>query len=322
MEDLHIQFQTSRGIAKAVNGVSFTLEAGEAIALVGESGSGKSVSALSLMRLVPPPGVITNGHIYLHGRDLLQLSDQEMRQVRGKEIAMVFQNPMTSLNPSLTIGRQIGEALRRSGELDSKSVKSRAVELLDLVGIPSALDRINEYPHRFSGGMRQRAMIAMALASDPKVLVADEPTTALDVTIQAQIVDLVSRLQREFEMAVIWITHDLGLVAGMARRVLVMYGGSIVEEALVDDLYERPAHPYTIGLLGALPASKTSDDDLMAIPGSPPDPTDLPAGCPFWARCPYRVDPRCETDRPALQQIARGHWSASFYPPPERISTS
>lgn len=318
VHDLQVSFPTSRGVARAVNGVSFSLNAGDSLGVVGESGSGKSTVALSLMRLLPTPGKVDAGHIYVNGTDVLQLTEDEMRQVRGKDLSIVFQNPMTSLNPSLTIGRQIAEPLRRRGDIDPTSVRSRVVELLDLVGIPTPSERVFDYPHRFSGGMRQRVMIAIALASNPKILIADEPTTALDVTVQAEILELIRRLQQEFGMAVIWITHDLGLVARIAERILVMYGGIIVEDAQVYDLYEKPSHPYTMGLLGALPGS-ANKGELISIPGSPPDPTALPLGCPFWPRCPYQADPRCESLRPPLVELEPGHSSASFYRPDEPI---
>ena len=252
--DLRTQFFTQDGVVKAVNGVSFTLGEGEALGLVGESGCGKSVSALSLMRLIPqPPGRIVSGQVIFDGRDLLKLKEDDMRKVRGNDIAMIFQDPMTSLNPVLTIGRQISEALELHKGMDRSAARKRTIELLELVGIPAARNRVDDYPHQFSGGMRQRVMIAMALSCEPKLLLADEPTTALDVTIQAQILDLIARLRRELGMAIIMITHDLGVVAGIADRINVMYAGYIVETGTVDEIFHRPRHPYTLGLLKSIP---------------------------------------------------------------------
>jgi oligopeptide transport system ATP-binding protein len=291
-----------------VNGISYTLDEGETLAIVGESGCGKSVGVMSLMRLIPePPGKITGGEAYFMGRDLLKMDKEAIRHVRGKEIAMVFQDPMTSLNPVLTIGRQITEALELHMGMDKQQARDRAVELLEMVNIPEAAGRIGDYPHQFSGGMRQRVMIAMALSCMPQILIADEPTTALDVTIQAQIVDLVQRLRDELGMAIIWITHDLGVVAGLAERVAVMYSGFIVEEAEVNDLYEMPRHPYTLGLLGSLPRiDMLRDERLVSIEGMPPDLIALPEGCPFAARCQFVMD-RCLHENPLLESIAPGH---------------
>jgi oligopeptide transport system ATP-binding protein len=265
------------------------------------------------MRLIPePPGKITAGEAFFMGRDLLKLSKDGIRQVRGKEIAMVFQDPMTSLNPVLTIGRQITEALELHMGMDKHQAKNRAIELLELVNIPEAAQRIDDYPHQFSGGMRQRVMIAMALSCMPQILIADEPTTALDVTIQAQIVELVKRLRDELGMAIIWITHDLGVVAGLAENVVVMYAGSIVESASVNDLYGSPNHPYTLGLLGSLPrVDMVRDERLVSIEGMPPDLIALPDGCPFAARCDFVID-RCLTDVPPLLQVAPGHKAACW----------
>jgi oligopeptide/dipeptide ABC transporter ATP-binding protein len=313
VRDLRVRFSTRRGPAEVVNGVTYDLHRGETLAIVGESGSGKSVSVLALLRLIPtPPGRI-EGSVTFGGRDLVTASDAELRRVRGNDIAMVFQDPMTSLNPVLTVGRQITESLELHHRLGHKAARTRAVELLDLVGIPLARRRLDEYPHQLSGGMRQRVMIAMALSCDPLVLVADEATTALDVTIQAQIVDLVARLQEELGMAVIWITHDLGVVAGIADRVLVMYGGQVVEEAGVDQLYAEPGHPYTRGLLASLPVIGAGPRGrLTAIPGLPPDPVELPAGCAFWPRCALRADGRCQSERPPLREVAPGHRVATW----------
>jgi oligopeptide/dipeptide ABC transporter ATP-binding protein len=324
VRDLCVRFGTKRGTAEVVNGLSYDLHAGETLAIVGESGSGKSVSVLSLLGLVPqPPGRVT-GEILYGGRNLVEASEAELRALRGNDLAMIFQDPMTSLNPVLTVGRQLTEGMELHLGLSEDDARTRAVDLLARVGIPAPEKRLDAYPHQFSGGMRQRVMIAIGLACDPKVLIADEPTTALDVTTQAQIVDLVAELQDEFDMAVLWITHDLGVVAGMADRVIVMYAGRVVEEASVDELYERPRHPYTRGLLASLPVLDVDrPDHLVAIPGLPPDPTELPAGCAFWERCPYRKDARCEHERPPLREIAPGHRIAAFYeatePPQERF---
>jgi len=313
VKGLETRFFTQDGVVKAVNGISYTLNEGETLAIVGESGCGKSVGVLSLLRLIPePPGKVTGGEAVFLGRDLLKMNKEAIRQVRGKEMAMIFQDPMTSLNPVLTISRQITEALELHMGMDKHQAKNRAVELLEMVNIPEAAQRIDDYPHQFSGGMRQRVMIAMALSCMPQILIADEPTTALDVTIQAQIVELVKRLRDELGMAIIWITHDLGVVAGLAEKVIVMYAGSIVEEAPVTDLYGSPSHPYTIGLLGSLPrVDLIRDEHLTSIEGMPPDLIALPDGCPFAARCDFVID-RCLTDVPSLMQVAPGHKSACW----------
>jgi oligopeptide transport system ATP-binding protein len=289
------------------------MEEGETLGIVGESGCGKSVGVLSLLRLIPePPGKIADGQALFQGKDLLKMSPEEIRHVRGAQIAMVFQDPMTSLNPVLTIGRQLTEALELHMGMNKQQARDRAAELLSMVGIPQAGDRLNDYPHQFSGGMRQRVMIAMALSCTPQLLIADEPTTALDVTIQAQIVDLVKRLRDELGMAIIWITHDLGIVAGLAKRVIVMYAGFIIEEAQVKDLYSDPRHPYTLGLLGSLPrVDETQHRRLISIEGLPPDLLGLPQGCPFAARCVYRID-RCEKENPPLEPVSPGHWKACW----------
>ncbi len=308
IRNLSTHFYTHEGVVHAVNGISYSLEAGDIVGIVGESGSGKSVSMLSVMRLIPePPGKIVDGEVIFYGRDLLKLSEGEMERVRGAEVAMIFQDPMTSLNPTLTIGYQITEALKLHQGMDQAQADERAAELLAIVGIPNAEDRLDDYPHQFSGGMRQRAMIAIGLSCNPLLLIADEPTTALDVTIQAQIVDLVKRLQEQMEMAVIWITHDLGVVARLAQRVMVMYAGYVVEDALVDALFATPRHPYTLGLLGSLPRlDVASDDDLFSIPGQPPDLVALPPGCPFAPRCGYATE-RCTQENPALETVAAYH---------------
>jgi len=308
VRNLQTQFFTQDGVVKAVNGVSYTVNEGETLGIVGESGCGKSVGVMSLIRLIPtPPGKIVNGEVIFDGQDLLKASDDEIRSIRGNKISMIFQDPMTSLNPVLTIGRQIGEALELHLGMDRNQARTRTIELLELVGIPSAAERVDNYPHQFSGGMRQRVMIAMGLSCNPQLLIADEPTTALDVTIQAQIVDLVKRLRDEIGMAIIWITHDLGVVAGLADRMLVMYAGYIVEEAPVKDLYRDPRHPYTLGLLGSLPRLDADRPyKLSSIDGLPPDLIDFPPGCPFYARCNYRID-ICRTDNPPLETVGVGH---------------
>jgi oligopeptide transport system ATP-binding protein len=305
---LKTQFFTQDGVVRAVNGVSFHVDEGETLGIVGESGCGKSVSVLSVMRLIPqPPGKIVDGEVIFDDQDLLDMTDDEIRQVRGNKIAMIFQDPMTSLNPVLTIGRQIGEALELHLGMKRDEARKRSAELLDMVGIPMAAERLDDYPHQFSGGMRQRAMIAMGLACNPMLLIADEPTTALDVTIQAQIVELVKRLRDEIGMAVIWITHDLGVVAGLADRMMVMYAGFAVEEAAVKEVYGNPRHPYTIGLLGSLPRlDEIREDKLTSIEGLPPDLIALPEGCPFAARCVYAIE-KCRTERPELLPVAPRH---------------
>jgi oligopeptide transport system ATP-binding protein len=308
IRNLTTRFYTQDGVVHAVNGISYEVGEGETVGVVGESGCGKSVSMLSVMRLIPdPPGKIVDGEVIFYGRDLLKLSAEEMRRVRGAELAMVFQDPMTFLNPVLTVGFQIMEALKWHQGMDNRQARERAAELLNLVGIPKAADRLDDYPHQFSGGMRQRAMIAMALSCNPLLLIADEPTTALDVTIQAQIIDLVKRLQEQLGMAVIWITHDLGVVARLARRVIVMYAGFIIEEAPIKELYGSPRHPYTIGLLGSLPRlDEAPGTSLLSIPGQPPDLIALPQGCPFEARCGFAVE-RCTQENPPLESVGPNH---------------
>jgi peptide/nickel transport system ATP-binding protein len=319
VENLGTWFYTRQGIVRAVDDIDFKVAAGETLAIVGESGCGKSMTALSLMRLIPdPPGRIVSGSVRLAERDLLKLSEKEMRGVRGNDISMIFQEPMTSLNPVMTIGRQIAEALILHRDMDGKAALARAVEMLDLVRIPEPAQRAREYPHQLSGGQRQRAMIAMALACNPKVLIADEPTTALDVTIQAQILELIVELQREFGTAVILITHDLGVVAETARRVIVMYAGRKVEEAEVGVLFARPMHPYTRGLIASIPrldllrgADRADTDRLQEIPGIVPPLFDLPAGCAFAARC-GKVSDICRQERPSYEQKQPGHWAACW----------
>jgi oligopeptide transport system ATP-binding protein len=292
LRNLVTEFETDEGIVQAVNGVSFELIEGELMAIVGESGSGKSVTMLSVMNLIPsPPGRIVSGEILLNGEDLRKMSKKEVRGIRGMELAMVFQDSMTSLNPVMTIGEQLEESMRLHLHYSHATAHHRSIELLEMVGIPDPANRVGAYPHQFSGGMRQRAMIAMALACNPKVLIADEPTTALDVTIQAQIVVLVKRLRREIGMSVIWITHDLGLVASLADRVVVLYAGRVVEQGDVRDIFARPRHPYTLGLLRSTPRlDEKHRDMLLEIRGTPPNMLDLPPGCPFAERCDYVSD--------------------------------
>jgi len=313
VRNLKTEFRTQDGVVHAVNGVSFTLEEGETLGLVGESGSGKSVSMLSVMRLIAmPPGKIVDGTVLFLGQDLLKLNPEEMRQIRGNKIAMVFQDPMTSLNPVLTIGQQITEALELHLGMSKEQARKRAAELLKMVGIPEAEARLDDYPHQFSGGMRQRVMIAMALSCSPQLLIADEPTTALDVTIQAQIVDIVKRLKRELGMAIIWITHDLGVIAGLADRINVMYAGFIVETANTREIFANPSHPYTLGLLGSIPRLDAARrDKLTPIEGLPPDLIALPKGCPFYDRCRFRTD-KCLEENPPLMSVGVRHWSACW----------
>jgi oligopeptide transport system ATP-binding protein len=313
VKDLKTQFFTQDGVVNAVNGVSFDLYEEETLGIVGESGSGKSVTALSILGLIPmPPGKITGGEVLFKGQNLVGMPEEQMRHIRGKEIAMIFQDPMTSLNPVLTISRQIGESLQLHMDMDKSAARKRTVELLKLVGIPSAADRIDDYPHQFSGGMRQRVMIAMALSCNPKLLIADEPTTALDVTIQAQILDLIKRLKREFGTAVMMITHDLGVVAGMCDRVQVMYAGHLVEQANVDQLYADPRHPYTLGLIRSVPRlDEARKERLEPIPGLPPDMVNLPPGCPFYPRCSFHM-PVCLEQRPLLRPVDGEHTVACW----------
>ncbi|CAA9355242.1 MAG: Oligopeptide transport ATP-binding protein OppD [uncultured Nocardioidaceae bacterium] len=313
VRDLTVRFATRRGVATVVDDVSWEVAAGETLAIVGESGSGKSVSALAVMGLLPTPPARVQGQVWLEGSDLLQASPQERRRTRGRRLGMVFQDPMTSLNPFLTIGKQVSEGVEHHLGLHGSELRDRAVELLGLVGIPAPADRLDEHPHQFSGGMRQRVMIAIALACEPQVLIADEATTALDVTTQAQIIELLGRLQEDMGMAVVWITHDLGVVAGIADRVSVMYAGQVVEEAPVDALYADPRHPYTQGLLGALPVIGGHGRELATISGLPPDPLQMPPGCRFWPRCTRRLDARCEHEPPTMWEVGPGHRVRTFY---------
>lgn len=304
VNDLSVSFETYGNDVKAVRGVNFELAEGETLAIVGESGSGKSVTAQAIMRLVPmPPGKFDGGSIIFNGDDLTQKSEKQMEDIRGKDISMIFQDPMTSLNPTMTIGKQIAEGLIKHQNKSKKEAFNRGVELLKLVGIPNPEARIKQYPHEYSGGMRQRAMIAIALACNPKMLIADEPTTALDVTIQAQILDLMRDLQKKTGAGIILITHDLGVVANAAHRVAVMYGGKIVEAGTVDEIFYNPKHPYTWGLLGSMPKVDGGDEELQAIPGSPPDLADPPKGCPFVTRCPYAMK-ACEDNMPDYTHVS------------------
>ena len=313
---LRTQFFTDDGLARAVDGVSYSLEKGETVGVVGESGCGKSVTALSVLRLIPdPPGKIVDGEIIFEGTDLLQLSSADMRRIRGNDISMIFQEPMTSLNPVFTIGNQITEAVRLHQGLNKRDALAKAVEALRLVGIPVPERRVHEYPHQLSGGMRQRAMIAMALSCNPKVLIADEPTTALDVTIEAQILDLMRTLQEELGTAIIMITHDLGVIADIARKVVVMYAGKVVEQAPVERIFASPNHPYTQGLLQSLPRvdkdASGAKQRLQEIPGIVPSLLNLPTGCKFASRCPS-VMPQCKEQEPPLEQVAPNHYSACW----------
>ncbi len=313
VKDLKTRFKITGAYVHAVNGISYALNESDSLGVVGESGCGKTVGVMSVMRLIPqPPGEIYEGEVLYGGRDLLKLSMEEMRHVRGKEIAMIFQDPMTSLNPVMRIGRQITEALELHMAMDRKQARARAAELLTMVGIPRAADRLDDYPHQFSGGMRQRVMIAIALSCVPQILIADEPTTALDVTIQAQIVDLVKKLRDELGMAIVWITHDLGVVARLVQNVIVMYAGYIIERSPVEELYAHPSHPYTLGLLGSLPRIDSGDRErLVSIQGVPPDLVDLPQGCPFRPRCRFAID-RCQMENPPLMPVGPAHEAACW----------
>jgi len=320
VDGLTTWFYTRRGIVKAVDNVSFHVRKGETLAIVGESGCGKSITALSVIRLIPtPPGRIVAGSVKLNGTDLIQLDEAKMRDVRGNQISMIFQEPMTSLNPVMTVGRQVSEALRLHQKLSKQDAMARAIEMLHKVKIPEAEQRAKEYPHQLSGGMRQRVMIAMALACNPEVLIADEPTTALDVTIQAQILQLIVELQRDLGAAVILITHDLGVVAETARRVVVMYAGRKVEEAEVGELFARPLHPYTRGLMGSIPRlglmrgeEAQTGERLQEIVGTVPPLNDLPPGCHFAPRCAM-ADDRCRAEYPPYQEHVPGHWAACWH---------
>ncbi len=314
VRNLKTQFQTQDGIVKAVDDVSFYVMPGETLGVVGESGCGKSMTGLSIMRLIPsPPGKIVAGEILFNGDDILRMSDDQVRSIRGNDIAMIFQDPMTSLNPVLTINRQISEALQLHMGMNKSQARQRTIELLRMVGIPNAEERIDQYPHQFSGGMRQRVMIAMALSCNPKLLIADEPTTALDVTIQAQILDLMRVLQTERDTGVILVTHSMGVVAGMADRIQVMYAGHIVETSSTEEIFANPRHPYTVGLLKSIPRlDATRKEKLEPIRGLPPDLIDLPDMCPFVPRCNYARE-KCEQKNPPLLEVKPGHWSACWF---------
>jgi oligopeptide transport system ATP-binding protein len=313
---LETRFFTQDGIVHAVNDLSFHVDEGETLGIVGESGSGKSISMLSVMGLIPtPPGKITRGEVLFEGRDLLKVSAEAMRQIRGNRIAMIFQDPMTSLNPVLRVSRQLTEALQLHQKMTADQARSRAIELLQQVGIPAAADRVDNYPHQFSGGMRQRVMIAMGLSCSPKLLIADEPTTALDVTIQAQIVELIKQLRDQLKMAIIWITHDLAFLAGLADRIMVMYAGQVVEQASRQDLYKNPRHPYTIGLLQSIPRlDEDCRETLQAIEGLPPSLVNYPQGCPFAPRCRFAIE-RCSSENPLLESIGPDHTVACWVKP-------
>jgi oligopeptide transport system ATP-binding protein len=316
VEGLETQFHTQDGTVHAVNGVSFNLKEGETLGIVGESGCGKSVTMMSMMRLIPtPPGKIVAGRAMYQGKDLLKISNEEIRNIRGSQISIIFQDPMTSFNPVLTIGRQISEPLEVHNGLNRKDAYDRVAEMLAMVGISKPKDRLNDYPHQFSGGMRQRAMIAMALVCAPQILIADEPTTALDVTIQAQIVELVKRLAGELGMSMVWITHDLGIIAGLAHRVAVMYAGYIIEKSEVKSLYAQPEHPYTIGLLNSLPRmDETGYRRLTSIDGLPPVLYEKPNYCPFAPRCRF-VRERCWQENPPLLETSPDHYAACWVNP-------
>jgi oligopeptide transport system ATP-binding protein len=308
IKDLTVRFDTDEGVVHAVNGVSLKIEEGETVAIVGESGSGKSVSVLSTLKLIPtPPGRIVDGTAEFFGRDLLRMEDEEINQIRGSQIGMIFQDPLSSLNPVLTIGKQLTESMILHLKINQNEANQRAADLLEMVGIPRAKERLDDYPHQFSGGMRQRVMIAIALACNPQILIADEPTTALDVTIQAQFIELVKRLRSELGLAIIWITHDLGIVAGLAKRVVVMYGGYFVEEAPVKELYADPRHPYTLGLMKSLPRLDAKEHHrLLSIDGLPPVLYEEPISCPFAPRCTYAID-RCKKEKPPLEVVSPNH---------------
>lgn len=313
VEDLRVEFRTRDGVAKVINGVTYHVDAGETLAVLGESGSGKSVTAQTVMGILDtPPGFVTGGQVRFHGKDMLTMSAEERRRIRGEGIAMIFQDALSALNPVFTVGFQIAEQFRIRRGLSRADAKKRAIEMLDQVKIPNAKGRFSNYPHQFSGGMRQRAMIAMSLALDPEVLIADEPTTALDVTVQAQIMDLLAELQRERQMGLILITHDLGVVADVADRIAVMYAGRIVEEANVYDLYAKPAHPYTMGLIDSIPRMDERGQQLRTIKGLPPNLMNIPPGCPFNPRCPM-AQPVCQEKLPPLLQIGADRASACHF---------
>ncbi|MDP9417625.1 MAG: ABC transporter ATP-binding protein [Actinomycetota bacterium] len=314
VDDLHVEFRMRGGVARAVNGVSYTLNPGETLAVLGESGSGKSVTAQAIVGILDsPPGFIPKGEVRFRGDNLLALPEARRRQIRGQHVAMIFQDALSALNPVHTVGSQIGEMFRVHRGMSKADARKRAIELMDLVRIPAARARVDDYPHQFSGGMRQRIMIAMSIALDPDVLIADEPTTALDVTVQAQIMDLLAELQRERNMGLILITHDLGVVADVADKIAVMYAGRIVEEAPVHEIYANPAHPYTEGLLASIPRVDMKGQELYAIKGLPPNLMHIPSGCPFHPRCPYRRDDVCTTKVPPLYDVGPARGSACHF---------
>jgi oligopeptide transport system ATP-binding protein len=313
VRDLHVEFHTRDGVARAVNGVDYSVNAGETLAVLGESGSGKSVTAQAVMGILDmPPGKIPRGEILFHGQDMLKMSAEQRRKIRGRKIAMIFQDALSSLNPVLSVGYQLGEMFRVHQGMSRKDAKAKAIELMDRVRIPAARERVSDYPHQFSGGMRQRIMIAMALALEPELIIADEPTTALDVTVQAQVMDLLAELQREFNMGLILITHDLGVVADVADKIAVMYAGRIVENAPVHDIYAKPAHPYTQGLLRSIPRLDHKGQELYAIQGLPPNLLHVPPGCAFNPRCPLAQD-ICRTEVPPLHDVGPGRGSACHF---------
>jgi oligopeptide transport system ATP-binding protein len=313
VRDLYVEFDTRDGVARAVNGVTYGVDAGETLAVLGESGSGKSVTAQAVMGILDtPPGRITGGQVLFRGRNLLGLKEEERRRVRGAEMAMIFQDALSSLNPVLSVGDQLGEMFVVHRGMSRRDARARAIELMDRVGIPAARERVRQYPHQFSGGMRQRVMIAMALALEPALIIADEPTTALDVTVQAQVMELLAELRREYRMGLILITHDLGVVADVADRIAVMYAGRIVESAPVHDIYKAPAHPYTRGLLDSIPRLDHKGRELHAIQGLPPSLTRIPPGCPFHPRCPMARDV-CRTDVPPLYEVSPARGSACHF---------
>lgn len=313
VSDLHVSFRTHDQEVKAIRGVDFSIGEGETVAFVGESGSGKSVTFQTVMRLIPqPPAKIEKGQILFQDRDLTKLSEVEMQKIRGQEIAMIFQDPMTSLNPTIQVGKQISEGLKKHQKLNNRQAKERTIELLKLVGIPSPTERVNQYPHQFSGGMRQRVMIAMALACSPKLLIADEPTTALDVTIQAQIIDLLKDLQTKTDASIVFITHDLGVVAEIADRVMVMYAGKVVETGTLAEIFYKPKHPYTWGLLASMPRlDQSREQDLASIPGTPPNLANPPKGCAFAGRCPYAMK-ICQEEMPDVTKVSESHQAACW----------
>ncbi|MEV3884924.1 ABC transporter ATP-binding protein [Actinospica acidiphila] len=313
VRDLHVEFRTRDGVAKAVNGVTYGVDEGETLAVLGESGSGKSVTAQAVMGILDtPPGRITGGEVVFQGRDLLKLKEEERRRIRGAEMAMIFQDALSALNPVLTVGDQLAEMFTVHRGMSRKDARAKAVELMDRVRIPAARERVRQYPHQFSGGMRQRIMIAMAIALEPALIIADEPTTALDVTVQAQVMELLAELQREYRMGLILITHDLGVVADVADRIAVMYAGRIVESARVHEIYKAPAHPYTRGLLDSIPRLDHKGRELYAIKGLPPNLTRIPPGCPFHPRCPLARDV-CTTDDPPLYEVSGTRGSACHF---------